>query len=245
MKKTVLSLAVASALLCAAEPDTKNDDQLVTHSELGYIETTGNTKTQTFNAEIKAKKGWGDHVFNFLFDAQYATNDSVEIRNRFVTELTYDYEFTDRLSVNYLLGYRDDKFSGFEYQLYTGPGAKYKAIVSDEHNLAFDGSLLYAVDRYAEALPVLAYTNEYMAYRLKGAYAWQIFENLKFTQDVTFRGSFKDANNYFVFSKTGFTSKLSDMFSAGLSYKIDYINEPADGKKSTDTTLTANLIIDY
>lgn len=263
MKKTLLSVAVASALVCTLEADTK-DDQLVTRTEVGYIQTGGNTDTQTFNAEIKAKKGWGKHVTNFLFDAQYATTDSVEIRNRFVTELTYDYEFDKRFSVNYLLGYRDDKFSGFDYQLYTGPGAKYKAIVSKQQNLSVDGNLLYAKDRYEDVyvdasgtqikypnstagatLQNAAYDNDYMAYRVKGVYDRQILENLKFTQDVSLRGSFEDLNNFFFFSKTGFTSKLSDILSAGISYKIDYVNEPADGKKSTDNTFTANVIIDY
>ena len=71
-----------------------------------------------------------------------------------------------------------------------------------------------------------------------------MLENLKFDQELSYRGSFEESKKYFVFSKTAFTSKLSDMFSAGLSYKVDYVNEPGDKEKS-DTTLTANLIIDY
>jgi hypothetical protein len=34
------------------------------------------------------------------------------------------------------------------------------------------------------------------------------------------------------------------MFSAGISYKVDYVNNAGD-KANTDTTLTANLIMDY
>jgi len=264
MKKIVLSLVVATAVVSAAEPDTKKDDALVTHTEFGYIKTSGNTETETFNLDAKVKKGWGKHILNFMFDGQYASNEDVETKNKFVTELTYNYEFTARFAFDYLAGYKKDRFSGFDYQFYTGPGAKYKAIVSKKHNLTVDGNILYALDSYeatyddgtgaviaypnsTAGAPLLAaaYDEQYMSYRAKGIYAWQMLENLKFDQELSFRGSFETADNYFIYSKTGLSSKISDMFSAGLSYKVDYVNLPADGKETTDTTITANLIIDY
>jgi hypothetical protein len=45
-------------------------------------------------------------------------------------------------------------------------------------------------------------------------------------------------------TKTTLTSKLSDIFSAGLSYKVDYVNLPSV-QEYADTTFTANAIIDY
>jgi len=264
MKKIALSAVLISSLALAAEIDTTKETPLVTHTELGYIETNGNTETKTFNLDIKAKKAWGKHEGNFMFDGQYASDKNTETKNKFITEITYDYAFTDRFAFNYLVGYKSDKFSGFAYQFYTGPGAKYKAIVSQKQNLSLDGNLLYAKDRYedvyvdgtgaiitypnataGQTLATAAYSDQYTSYRVKGDYNLQLLENVKFEQIVSFRGSFEASENYFVFSKTALSSKLSDIFSAGISYKVDYINKPADGKKNKDTTLTANLIIDY
>lgn len=265
LKKIILCSLVASSLLLAAEPDVKKDDALVTHTELGYIKTDGNTETQTFNLDAKAKKGWGKHIGNILFDGQYADDSSIETKNKYLVELNYDYEFTDRFAFTYLAGYKSDKFSSYDSQAYTGPGAKYKAIVSDAHNLTLEGNILYSMDEisavyYTDAAKTtpIDYPNstagylgkdesisdDYAAYRAKAVYTWQVLENLKFDQELSYRGSFEETSNYFVFSKTALTSKLSDMFSAGLSYKVDYVNEPGL-KDSTDTTLTANLIIDY
>lgn len=262
MTKIVLSVALASSLMLAA--DVKKDDALVTHTELGYIQTDGNTKTQTFNLDAKAKKSWNKHVGSALFDAQYASNAGIENKNKYRLELSYDYKLTDRFAFNYLAGYRSDKFSGFAYQAYTGPGAKYKAIISKQHNLSVDANLLYSLDSYDDVYTdaitgaVIAYPkstvganrtagtdDQYASYRVSATYGWQMLENLKFDQELSLRGSMEEANNYFVFSKSGLTSKLSDMFSAGISYKIDYINSPATGKENTDTTFTANLIMDY
>ena len=265
MKKIILSSLVASSLLLAAEPDLNKDDALVTHTELGYIKTDGNTETQTFNLDAKAKKGWGKHIGNLLFDGQYADDSGIETKNKYLIELNYDYEFTDRFAFTYLAGYKVDKFSSFDSQAYTGPGAKYKAIVSDAHNLTLEGNILYAMDEisavyYADTAKTISinYPNStagalamdpsisdnYGAYRAKAIYTWQILENLKFDQELTYRGSFEETSNYFIFSKSALTSKFTDMFSAGLSYKVDYVNEPGL-KDNTDTTLTANLIIDY
>jgi len=239
MKKIILCSVVASALVLAAEPDLNKDDALVTHTELGYIRTDGNTETQTFNLDAKAKKGWGKHIGNLLIDGQYADDNGIETKNKYLIEVNYDYEFTDRFAFTYLAGYKSDKFSNFNYQAYTGPGAKYKAIVSDVHNLTVEGNILYSVDELDNGED-----DKYGSYRAKAAYTWQMFKNVKFDQDLSYRGSFKDASNYFIFSKSALVSKLSDMFSAGLSYKVDYVNE-AGLKDNTDTTLTANLIIDY
>ena len=265
MKKIILSAVVASSLVMAADVDVKNESALVTHTEFGYIQTDGNTETKTFNLDSKATKNWQKHVFGFVFDGQYADDSGIETKNKFLTELTYNYEFTDRFAFTYLVGYKSDKFSSFDYQAYTGPGAKYKAIVSKSHNLGVEGNILYSMDEigavyYADATKTIPinYPNStaaalavdpsdsdtYASYRLKGVYGWQMLENLKFDQEISYRSSFADADKYFVFSKSALSSKINSMFSAGISYKLDYVNEAGD-KENTDTTLTLNLIMDY
>ncbi|MEA3370592.1 MAG: DUF481 domain-containing protein [Campylobacterota bacterium] len=263
MKKIILSAVVASSLLMAADVDTTKESAFLTHTEFGYIQTDGNTETKTYNLEAKVTKNWQKHVFGLVFDGQYADDKGVETKNKYFTELEYDYEITDRFAFDYLVGYKDDKFSSFDYQFYTGPGAKYKAIVSEKHNLNVEGNILYAMDSYLDVYSIAgetvaypnstagadldtpAYDDDYTAYRLKGVYNWQVLENLKFEQELSYRGSFEDAEKYFIFSKTALSSKISDIFSAGLSYKVDYVNEPAADKDQKDTTITANIIIDY
>lgn len=246
MKKTTLALTLlALASITALQADELQEKPLVTHTELGYVSTTGNTDTEAFSLDAKLKKEWEKHIATLDLEGQYATDQGKETKNKYLIEAQYDYKFTERFSFNYLLGYKADKFSGFTYQFYTGPGAKYKAIAMKKHELTIDGNILYAQDKYKQTSALAAYTNDYTSYRTKGVYRWQILENLKFLQELSFRGSFEESNNYFVNSKTALTNKISDMFSAGLSYKVDYANLPATGKKKTDTTFAFNLIIDY
>ena len=236
IKKILLSSLLASSMAMAA------DGALVTHVELGYVETSGNTETQTFLLDAKAKKSIDKHQFALSVDGQYATENKDETKNKYVSELTYDYAITERFSFGYLLGYKDDKFSGYEYQLYTGPGAKYTPVKTQTQDLSLEGNILYSQDQVDDET---ADVNSYSAFRVGAVYMLQILENSKLNQELIYRGSFEESENYFAYSKTSLTSKLSDMFSAGLSYKVDYANIAPVGKENTDKTLTANLIVDF
>ena len=235
MKRTIQS-AVASTFLVAGLQAT-----VITHTELGYVGTNGNTQTKTFNLDSKIKKDWSKQELALVLDAQYAEDQNIEIKNKYFFELTYGYKLNETLSFNYLSGYKSDQFSAFKSQFYTGLGLNYKAFSIEKHTLNLKSNILYSIDESRTSPSV---TNNYSAYRIKGIYSWEIFENLKFDQELSYRGSFEESSNYFVYSKSAFTSKLSDLFSAGISYKIDYVND-AGNKNNKDTTLTANLIIDY
>ena len=265
MKKILLSSLVLGSLVMAAQPEVKKDDQLVTHTEFGYIETQGNTRTQTFNLESKLKKGWDKHIANLLLDGQYASDKGDEIKNKYLIELEYDYEFTDSFAFSYLLGYKQNRFSGYNYQFYTGPGIKYKAIKTKKHNLSIEANALYSTDdiedtKYDSNGAIIEYpnpnnkptasikkgkTDEYAAARAKLVYNWQILDTLKFNQELSYRCDLGDIDTYFAFSKTALNTKISDIFSAGISYKVNYSNNPSTGKEYADRTFTVNLIIDY
>ncbi len=219
----------------------KKDNSFITHAEFGFINTSGNTDTRAYNLDLKINKSWDKHHLNFLLDAQYSDDKGIEKNNKYLIESQYNYEIREKISFDYLLGYKKDKFSGYNYQLYTGPGAKYKAIEEKNHNLILVGNILYTQDELER--PKLK--NDYTSFRVKGVYKWQILENLKFTQDINYRVEVDEMDNYFVYSKSSFVSKISDLFSFGIAYKIDYVNTPPESISHTDKTLTANLIIDY
>jgi putative salt-induced outer membrane protein len=263
LKKIVLiSLAAAASLLGAETVD----NSLKTHTELSYVQTDGNTETTAFALDFAGEKVWDAHKLKLDLDALYGEDNDVETKNKVLGELNYDYQFAEHLAFNYILGYKMDKFSGFDYQLYTGPGLKYIALNSDAHKLNLQANVLYSEDKtmkkYYDANGdeiVYPYpdgkgdavssdpsvTDDYTGYVLKGDYTWQIMENLKFLQEASYRGDFEESERYFVYSKSAIESKINSMLSFGLSYKVDYTNVPPAGNERTDTTFMTSLIIDY
>jgi len=114
--------------------------------KLGYIKTSGNTDTETFSLDGSFKKAWGKNSGSIIYDGQYGNADGSVTKNKYFTELQYAYLFTDTLSFTYLVGYKNDQFSSYDYQSYTGPGIKWATYKSDKQKLDLEASLLYSQD---------------------------------------------------------------------------------------------------
>jgi putative salt-induced outer membrane protein len=241
LKKVLLAgLVVVSAMAADKNP-------LKTHAEFGFLDTKGNTKTTTYSGMIDLKKSIDVHNLELKADAQYAKADDTTNANKFAILFNYDYAFNKTISLNYVAGYKDDKFSGFKYQWFTGPGVKWNAFKDEKQSLSMDLSILYSYDKIETEYIATGSQdyNDYAAGRATLTYEWQILENLKFNQDLSYRADLSDTDTYFVYSKSALSSKISEIFSAGISYKVDYVNVPPADKEHTDRTLTANLILDY
>ena len=240
---------------------------LSSHTELGYISTSGNTNTKAGSLDAMAKAKLDKNTLQLDIDYLYGEENNIESKNSLLTELNYDYKFSKHFAFNYLVGYKSDKFSGFDYQSYTGPGLKYIAIENDIHILNFQTNVLYSkdseMDKFYDALgnevpypyvdpakdpsvPVVnGKSNEYTSVLLRGDYKWNITESLKFIQELSYRMDTDDSDIYYVKSKTGISSKINATFSMGVNYKIDYVNTPPVGNEYTDKTLAVTLSIDY
>lgn len=263
MKKTVLFTAVPALLFGTDTAPSANP--LVTHTELSYVQTQGNTDTTAFSLDFNGKKGWAAHSVKLHADALYGTENSLENKNKLFGELNYDWQFAKHIALNYVTGYKDDKFSGFDYQFYTGPGAKVIVLDQKPFALDFQGNVLYSIDQgmkkyydtngtevpypYPDGTAALTkvagdYSN-YWGYMIKGSFGWIITEGFKFIEEASYRSDFEQPDNYFVYAKTALESKINSTFSMGVSYKLDYTNLPPEGNERTDTTFMTSLIIDY
>lgn len=235
---SAVAISAWGANFCPSEP--QKDGEIVTHNEFSYINTKGNTDTTSLAFEGAAKTILSKNVFRAHADAYRSTNSGVVSKNKWSTELNYDYQFDEIYSVNYLNGYKKDQFSGFDYQLYSGPGIGAKIIDCSEHKLDVQANMLYAQDK-----PVALAARNYFSSKLGGIYKWQILSNLKFIEEATYRINLEERGKYFLYSKTGIENKINGNVSMGISYKIDYANTPPHPSFKTDRIFLASLIIDY
>ena len=268
MKKTALLSLALSTLLMGAD-EVKEISSFVTHTELSYVRTQGNTDTTAFSVDFTGTQKINDIAIKLDLDALYGDEKSIENKNKFLGEINLDYHISDHFTINYLYGYKNDKFSGFDSQQYTGPGVKLIAVASNVHNLDFQANALYSQDDemnsyytdetkseqikypYPNGLegayldPESGDVRSYTGYIGKFSYNWQITKSFKFLQEANYRGDFENSDNYFAFSKTAVESKIASILSLGISYKADYTNQPPAGNVYTDTTFMTSLIIDY
>jgi len=211
-----------------------------TKTALSYSNTKGNTDTTRFGLDFHGERKRKKNTITLDVTALQSSSNGVEDNNKWNALAQYDRDLTKKLFFNYLISYGEDKFSGFDYQFNTGPGLGYKAVDSDAHKLNLRANALYSKDDIADGG-----TNEYASWVAGFNYKWAVLENLDFLQDASFKSQFDHFENYFVYSKTAIESQLNGMFSLGLSYKVDYKNIPAEGRKRTDRVFLASLIINY
>lgn len=213
---------------------------LVTHSEFSYINTKGNTDTTSLAFEGMIDKKWDEHDLRLHLDAYRSTDKGKTSKNKWSSELNYDYSLSTVSSLNYLIGYKEDRFSGFDYQFYTGPGLGTKLMDTPEHKLTTQVNILYGKDK-PDNLP----SDSYFSGKMGAIYRWQVLENLKFIQEATYRINLEATKYNFFYSKTAVENKINSTLSMGVSYKIDYVNTPPPPSVRTDRTFLVSLIIDY
>jgi len=217
-------------------------DPLKTHIELSYMNSSGNSETDTFSMKSDfAKKLDNDKSFKGKATGIYVTDDNGdETTNKFYIEAEYDHKVSDDFFGFVKTDYTVDKFSGYEYRLNVGPGIGYKVPISNQaHNLNLSVGISYSQDK--------AYNIDGVNYSSGSSdikYIWIIRPDfLTFKQDISYHQDFQNSDNFSGKSVTAFEHKISSLLSLGISYTINYQNEAPE--KDVDKLFLTSLIIDY
>ena len=256
MKKLIVILVITG--LFSALSAAEEEGGLTTHAELSYANTAGNTESQDVAGNLKLNYPFLQNEIRFVGNVLYSENDNFDANGTFVktettknswdAEANYDFNFNETIAFNYIAGIKGDEFTSYQYQAYTGPGGVWTAFKNESHDLKLQGTVLWAWDKHREPYEVGSDVKlrEYAAYQASLDYVFQITETSKFIQYLMYRSEFNDSTNYFAKSRTALESKISDVFSMGMSYTVDYTNNIASEVRSyTDRVFLASMIVDF
>lgn len=240
MKRWILAAGVLFLLHQAAHAGEEKKQGWQTHAELGYVKTGGNTDTQNLAAKLATKYQQEKNRYLLSGGALFSETDGTQTSNKLFAAGRYDRFLTERL-FGFLVGdYIKDKFSGYNYRFSIGPGLGYDIIKTKEHKLTGLVGALYDYDKFSSGG-----SDIYWSGRAGIDYAWQILKNLKFKEIATYNVSFEDTKTWFVDSETGLEAKISNNLSLGVSYLVNYKNNPPGSFKKTDTTFLTSVIVDF
>jgi putative salt-induced outer membrane protein len=211
------------------------------HIELSYVNTSGNTNTQTLSEKLELKREGKKNRLYFKNSALYATQDEKETANRFDINGRWERLLTDRFFSFITGGYERDKFSGYTYKWNGGPGVGYDLLKSKNHELKTLLSLLYYYNRIEDNG-----IDNYATLKAEAYYIWNILESLRFKEDLSYILNLSEREIYFINSDSSLEVKINKHLSLGVGYKVAYQNRPpSEGLKRTDTTFSTSLIIDF
>jgi putative salt-induced outer membrane protein len=212
-------------------------------AEASFAQTKGNTDTMTISGKIKVTR----YIEEFKITASGAVlrteSSGVETEDKLKFDIQAERDITERLFALGSFNYLRDTFAGYNFRIFIGPGIGYTFIDSEKRLLQAVSLLLYNYDDFSSGIQG---TDENISFKLSGKYSQHITESVSFKQTLDYTVSLEDGNRFFIDSETRFEVRLNDTFSLGLSYIINYQNDPPSATvDETDTTLFTSIIADF
>ena len=237
---TLTSLLLAAGNVVAAEAAAKSP--WVSSVELGVINTTGNTETQTtaLKADVTYEVDkWrhNGHAEAYGSSSDDAAGNSVISAERYELSGKSDYKFTEYDYAFGLVKLQKDRFSGFEYEHIVSLGYGRKIIKQADMELDLEigpGVRFFKVDN--------GVSDEEALLRLAGKYWWAINDNSKFTQDLVVEIG-EDLTT--TKSITGLQANINSSLAMKLTFTVKNKSEVPVGVEDTDTETAVTLVYNF
>ena len=211
--------------------------------ELGVINTTGNTETQTTAAKADVTyevEKWrhNGHAEAYGSSSEDAvTGESVTSAERYLLAGKSDYKFTELDYAFGLVKLQKDLFSGFEYEHVVAVGYGRKVIKQADMELDVEigpGVRFFKVDN--------GVSDEEALLRLAGKYWWAISDNSKFTQDLVVEIG-EDLTT--TTSVTGLQANLNSSLAMKVTFTAKNKSDVPPGVEETDTETAVTLVYNF
>lgn len=207
--------------------------------ELGYVKTSGNTKTETLNTKAKAELDQEIWRHKLNFDALRTSDQDTTTADRYMISGQSDYKLKGKKNFLFIFAsYEDDRFSGYEYQMTEAIG--YGRRVLDANNMTLD--LEIGPGARQSKVEATGDTENEMLVRGAARYAWKITNHSELTEDLTI-----DVGEDVTVTKsiTGLTSKINSSLATKLTYTVKNTSKVPAGVKKTDTELAVTLVYSF
>ncbi|MFW5910173.1 MAG: DUF481 domain-containing protein [Thiohalospira sp.] len=201
--------------------------------ELGMVDTSGNTNTNTSNgsARVVHERDYWRHRGEI--GALRAREEGVTTAERYTAAAKSDYKFRPRDYVFLALRYEDDRFSGYDYRASEAVGYGRKILDSDRFRLDAEIGGGARQERITDGE-----SDQQGLGRLAGDFRWQLSETARFSQTLLLE---VDGGTY-TRSITGLSARVVESLSMRLSHEIRQNTDVPPYTEETDTITSVNLV---
>lgn len=207
-------------------------------AELGVINTSGNTETESTNGSFTIKHS-GQAWDKFLKVSALTSKESgVTSKEKYNTEVKLDRNFSARSYLAITGTQERDRFNGFKYQSTASVGYGYRAIAEEKMKLSLEAAPGYRRDKLKEDGKI----SEDTIARLAANFDWTIREGLSFIEEFT--ADLGEDNSTYK-SETGLKSQIIGALATKITYKIKYVDQVPDDKKNTDRELGITVVYNF
>lgn len=209
--------------------------------EFSYMETSGNTDSQTLVAAAKGERALADSKWSGEVKALYGEKDSVASDKSWYATLKYDKNITER-TYGFLSETVDrNTLKGIEIRYITMAGLGHYFIKTAADMLKGEVGLGYTREN-----PIAPFDDRgFPTGRLSGAYIHSFSEKTRFEQNVEYLPNLKEARDYLINEESALITNLMGNLAFKVSYAVLYNHLPPPGFKKSDRLFKTALLYTF
>ena len=236
LKKKLLSAAIMSQAFILA-PAFAQDEGLDASIAFGYVGTSGNTDTDTYNLEFLASFEQEKWLHNLKFQALGASENQQAKAERYYLENKSDYNLDEDQYLYVKGSYTDDRFSGFNYQAALSAGYGRYFMKSD--TIEFQG---FGGIGYRQNDEISGITDGEVIFSLGEKLSWNISDNAALTHSFT--AEIGDERTVSIF-EVGLEANIIGDITTKLAFQARNNSEVPVGREKTDTLTSVSLVYSF
>jgi putative salt-induced outer membrane protein len=221
----------------AADEDNSNGEWSGS-GQLGFSMTSGNSDNESLTAGLLLERESEKWVNNINLDVVRASSDGKDTAERYTLSTRNGYKFDANDYIYNNTRYDKDNFSGFDYTITTSFGWGHQFADAEDYKFSTEIGVGYKI----EALDADRTENTGAVLVGKLNYMRAITETLTFNEVLLIESG---EDNTFLQNDLGFKFKVNSQFSVKLAHQYRYNTDPAPGKTSYDSLVSANLVYDF
>ena len=206
--------------------------------QLGFVKTTGNTETESVNAQLDLQYDHEKWQHSLRVRAVSASDSGDTTAERYELGAKTEYRYRE---LDYWFGalrHDDDRFSSFDYQTTLTAGYGRDMISNDRHQLSGEIGAGFRTAKIAAT----GETQDNFIGRGFLDYKWQLTENTKFTNTLLIEAG---EDNTFAENNAGLQVQMNSSLALKLAYTVRRNSDVAPGVEKTDTITGVNLVYDF
>lgn len=229
LRKSVLivgMLMTSGAVLAQTAPPAEVESPWSGNASLGYLSTSGNTDTTSFNAGFGV--GYAKNAWKHALTARALGSEQNEISNAEAYQVGWqsDYNFTETDFIFGTVDWRKDRFSGVDEQLTETIGYGRRLLDGPSHLLNVGLGVGHRSADLADGT-----SESGVIGRASLDYNWIISETSGFDQNIIIESG---SDNTYIESVSALRARLVGDFALVLSYTIKQNSDVPIGTEKTD-----------
>ncbi len=209
--------------------------------ELSYLNTSGNTHSETFVAAGKVEHAFENSKLSLDARAIYGKKDEVTSDKSWIGTLKYDYNVTERTYAYLSETLERNTLKGITLRSTSTIGLGHYFIKTSTDSLRGELGFGYTRENQVDPSPDRGFPTA----RLFGGYGHAFTEKTRFEQTVEYLPDLKRGDNYLINEESSFITNLMGNLAFKISYAIFYNNLPPPGFKKEDRLFKNSLLYTF